>query len=232
MPDGERHMKNWQTFCIHKKETNMGYFPFFVELKDKKGLIVGGDKQAAEKIEKLLPFAPKLTIVSTLILPKLLEDKRLTCIEREFSDSDIEDVYFVIAATHDTDLNLHISRLCQKKGILVNVVDDKEKCCFLFPALIKQGALTIGISTEGASPQIAVTLRNRIASVLPRNIDEILDYLANVRVLAKNLIGNSQERVTFLKEVAGYCLENACVLTEEELLFWAEQHQSKQIDTD
>lgn len=209
----------------------MGYFPFFVELKDKKGLIVGGGKVAAHKIEKLLPFAPKLTVVSTFILPQLLEDKRLTCIEREFSDSDIEEAYFVIAATSDADLNLHISQLCQKKGILVNVVDDKEKCGFLFPALIKQGALTVGISTEGASPQIAATLRSQIASELSPDIEKILDYLANVRPLAKELIADPKERFAFLKEIANYCLENTCVLTEEETRSFIEQYQSKQTVT-
>lgn len=37
----------------------MGYFPFFVELEGKEGLIVGGGRIAAHKIEKIKPFGSK-----------------------------------------------------------------------------------------------------------------------------------------------------------------------------
>ena len=39
------------------------------------------------------------------------------------------------------------------------MVDDKDYCGFLFPSLVKEGKLTAGISTAGASPQIAAELR-------------------------------------------------------------------------
>ena len=48
----------------------MGYFPFFVELEGKEGLIVGGGRIAAHKIEKIKPFGAKLTVVA----PYLSED--------------------------------------------------------------------------------------------------------------------------------------------------------------
>ena len=34
----------------------MGYFPFFVELDGKAGVVIGGGKVAARKVEKLLAF--------------------------------------------------------------------------------------------------------------------------------------------------------------------------------
>lgn len=42
----------------------MGYFPFFVELEGKRGVIVGGGTVAARKVEKLLAFGPKLTVIA------------------------------------------------------------------------------------------------------------------------------------------------------------------------
>ncbi|MFR8428414.1 MAG: hypothetical protein ACLVCH_13460 [Roseburia inulinivorans] len=57
-------------------------------------------------------------------------------------------------------------RTVSGKGILVNVVDDKDYCGFLFPSLVKEGKLTAGISTAGASPQIAAELRSRMAREL------------------------------------------------------------------
>ena len=45
----------------------MGYFPFFMDIAGKKGVIVGGGKVAARKVEKLIPFGPVLTVVASRV---------------------------------------------------------------------------------------------------------------------------------------------------------------------
>lgn len=195
----------------------MGYFPFFIDIGKKPGLIVGGGRIAAHKVEKLLPFAPDLTVVAPEILPKLRENARIVCKERDFTDSDVDGMCFVIAASDDEGLNAHISSLCGERGILVNVVDDKEKCGFLFPALVKEGALTVGISTEGASPQAAALLRSEIASMIPSETEEILDFLADLRAIAKKCIKDGSKRAAFLKDAALFCMERGRTLTEKEV---------------
>ena len=42
----------------------MSYFPFFVEIGQKRCLVVGGGTVAFRKIEKLLPFGVEITVVS------------------------------------------------------------------------------------------------------------------------------------------------------------------------
>ena len=42
----------------------MGYFPFFMDIAGKNGMIVGGGKVAARKVEKLLSFDPHLTVIA------------------------------------------------------------------------------------------------------------------------------------------------------------------------
>ena len=199
----------------------MAYFPFFVDIKDMPGLIVGGGRVAAEKIEKLLPFGPRLTVVAPLIREELWEkaggDDRLLCKERAFQDGDVEDVGFVIAVTDDEKLNAHISTLCKEQGVPVNVADDKEKCSFLFPSLVKEGKLTVGISTSGASPQAAIMLRRVIESNIPAKTEEILDFLADLRSTAKERIRDSKDRAAFLKEAALFCMEQERILTAAEV---------------
>lgn len=198
----------------------MAYFPFFIDVEQKKGLIVGGGRIAAHKIEKLKPFGADLVVIAPKILPQLKEDATLTCIEREFREDDLRDCCFVIAASDDRELNHRISRLCQKQNILVNVVDDKEVCGFLFPALVKEGSLTVGISTAGASPKIAATLRSRVAAELPNRIEEILDDLNSLRDVAKAQIPDAGDRAAFLKDAAAFCMAENRVLTSEEKQTW------------
>ena len=42
----------------------MAYFPFFVDIDGRNGLIVGGGKIALHKLQKLLPYEPVLKIVA------------------------------------------------------------------------------------------------------------------------------------------------------------------------
>ena len=47
----------------------MGHFPFFMEIGGKKGVILGGGRVAARKVEKLLPFGPVLTCIAPAAVP-------------------------------------------------------------------------------------------------------------------------------------------------------------------
>lgn len=49
----------------------MGHFPFFMEIGGKKGVILGGGRVAARKVEKLLPFGPVLTCIAPAIEEEL-----------------------------------------------------------------------------------------------------------------------------------------------------------------
>lgn len=104
----------------------MAYFPFYIDIENKNILVVGGGTVALRKIEKLLPFNPKITVVSPKINKEILKlDVKI--IEHEFIDSDLENAFCVISATDNEQINAHIFELCKAKNILVNTVDDKEK---------------------------------------------------------------------------------------------------------
>ena len=99
------------------------------------------------------------------LLPEIENTPGLTLVRRVFTPSMLEGKRFVIAATDDPEANREIAALCRERGVLVNAVDDKEQCTFLFPALLKRGELTLGVSTAGASPSAAAWVRRRAAEI-------------------------------------------------------------------
>lgn len=180
----------------------MKYFPFFIDIEDKPGLIVGGGKVAEEKVFRLQPFHSNITVIAPDISEKLMRDKDICCIKREFQDTDINNKLYVIAATNNQKLNEYISNLCKNQGIFVNVVDNINQCGFIFPSLVTSGSLCIGISTGGASPSVASIYRKKIQKQIPENMEEILIQLAECRKWAKENIQDNEARKRYLKEQA------------------------------
>lgn len=199
----------------------MAYFPFFVDIGGKNGLIAGGGRVALHKLQKLLPYGAKLQIVAPEVseaMERTALENDICVIKRAFEPSDLNEMFFVIAASDDAKVNAEIGRLCRERGILVNVVDDKEACSFLFPSLVKEGNLSIGISTEGTSPEVAAELRSRVVSMIPADMDAILAYLGSLRPLAKAHVKDTGRRAAFLKDTARVCMDTNAVFDEWETM--------------
>lgn len=194
----------------------MGYFPFFIDLADKRGLVVGGGTVALRKVEKLLQYGPNLTVAAQTVLPEMEDKTEITVLHEPFSPWMLDGMYFVIAATDDAAVNQEIARLCRERDVLVNVVDTPDACTFLFPALVKEGDLSIGISTGGTSPSASVWLKEQIGGILPENMEEILNYLGFVRVRLKELV-SEDKRSKLFADLFEACLNHGRALTEEEL---------------
>ena len=107
--------------------------------------MAGGGTVALRKIEKLVPYGPRLTVAAAEVREEILQTEGVTVLREPFQEYMLEGKYFVIAATDDREMNHRISRLCRERGLLVNVVDDRQACSFIFPSLVKRGKLSVEI---------------------------------------------------------------------------------------
>lgn len=196
----------------------MGYFPFFIDISMKKGLIVGGGTVAYRKVQKLMPYGPELTVAAPelcLQMEELVEKGQVRCRRTEFDAHMLEGAFFVVAATDDSGVNHMVSKLCIHQNIPVNVVDDPEACTFLFPSLVKRGSLSVGISTAGASPSAAIYVKKKIEEELPEHMEEILDYLGAVREQIRQSIPEERKRAACFAELFRACLRQDGALDRE-----------------
>ena len=194
----------------------MACFPFFIDLEQKEGLIVGGGRVALGKVRHLLPYGPRLTVAAPQLLPNFYELTDVALLERPFAPELLEEKFFVIAATGDMPLDRHISRLCRERNILVNVADDPEACTFLFPSLVKRGSLSIGVSTGGASPSMAAWLRREIEGRLPERTEGILEFLQNQRLRIKSSVPEERRRAELFQALFGACLDAGGPISQAE----------------
>ncbi|WP_187646890.1 precorrin-2 dehydrogenase/sirohydrochlorin ferrochelatase family protein [Nitrosophilus labii] len=162
----------------------MSYFPAFVNLTNKKTVVIGGGKIAGDKICHLLDFTKDITIISPKIdqrVKDFIDKNSLKYINREYNSGDINGFYIVIVAADDLELQKKVYQECQERKILCNSVDSVEYCDFIFPSYIKRGDLTIAFSTSGASPSLAKYLRRAIEKIIPKDIGNFIKELKKMR---------------------------------------------------
>ena len=195
----------------------MAYFPFFIDLHEKKGLVVGGGRVAARKIHALLPYGPRLTVCAPSLLPELEALPGLMLRREPFSPALLEGVCFVIAATDDREVNRRIAHLCRDSHTPINVADPGEESTFLFPSLVRRGPLSIGISTSGTSPSAAHYLKEQIEGLLPANLEPILGWMDEMRENVKQSSLPQEQRALLLSRLFSSALQAGHPLSPAEV---------------
>jgi precorrin-2 dehydrogenase / sirohydrochlorin ferrochelatase len=166
------------------------YYPIFLNIQDKKCVIVGGGEVAARKTERLLDCGAKVFVISPQLTPALAALKQkdvISHIAAEYTGDLIHGAALVIGATDDEKTNVQISLDARSKRIPVNIVDDPQKCDFILPSLVQRGDMVITIGTGGKSPALARHLREELEAKYGREYEIFLNILGNLRVkMVKN----------------------------------------------
>lgn len=146
-----------------------GYFPLFVDIRDKKILVVGGGNIASRRVKTLTQFCTDITVIAPDIhreLEELEQQKKVRILRRNYNRTDSSGAFMVLAATNDHKLNEEIFSDAKAAGALVNVASNQEKCDFHFPGIVKQDPYVVGINASGADHRGAARLRKQIQEMI------------------------------------------------------------------
>ena len=183
-----------------------GLFPVFINLENKRCLVVGGGKVAERKVENLLEYPVLIDLISPQVTAKLhnwAKNNRVNWISRSFQPTDIQDAFLVFVATDDQQINREVARLCQKEGILVNAVDDPAFCDFYVPSILRRNSLVLAISTEGKSPAYAKRLRQQMEETITDAHGKFVDLLGEQREVVKETVPDIRVRQAIFEAMAG-----------------------------
>jgi precorrin-2 dehydrogenase/sirohydrochlorin ferrochelatase len=179
-------------------------YPVFFKLENIQMLLVGAGIVGTEKLSFILKNSPNanITIVAIDISAELetiaKQYSNVKIIKKAFENDDLKNKQLVIAATNINTLNEEIYHAAKAQNILVNVADTPSLCDFYLGSIVTKGDLKIAISTNGKSPTLAKRIREMLETVLPENIDELLQNLQHYR---NTLKGNFEEKVEKLNEL-------------------------------
>ncbi len=215
-------------------ETQNKLFPVFLKLENFIVLIVGGGKVGLEKVTAVLLNSPQtnLTILAKEVSNELNEFLKsyphVKVILREFTNSDLEGVDFLIVAINDKQKSIEIKVEAKRRNILANVADTPEYCDFYLGSIVRKGDLKIAISTNGKSPTIAKRVREVFEESFPDEMQEVLENLYKIRTqlngdfstkvselnkITASLTSNYSEKKSILKRIRKASLYSLAVIT-------------------
>ena len=133
---------------------------------------------------------------------------RITIIKRRFDRKDCDGMEMVIAATDDNALNHEIAEYCKAKDIMVNAVDQKADCSFIFPSYIKEKNLVAAFSSGGNSPVLTQYLKGKEQEILTPFLGELNEYMGQIREKVIAQYDTQAERKRVFKEILCAAIDN------------------------
>jgi uroporphyrin-III C-methyltransferase/precorrin-2 dehydrogenase/sirohydrochlorin ferrochelatase len=143
----------------------------FLKLEGRRVLVVGAGPVAAGKLRALLNADARITVVAPEVTSEIeaLTD-RIEIVRRPFVDSDLDGVWYVVAAA-PPEVNRAVSRGAEARKLFVNAVDDLENATAYLGAIVQRAGVTIALSTDGEAPALAGLLREALEQLLPDDLD-------------------------------------------------------------
>lgn len=166
-------------------------------------MIVGGGRVAERKAISMCTAGAHVLVISPTLTPRLEKEKSngtLRHIGRKFRKGDLSGACMIVAATDDPKVNARIAK--DAGATPVNVIDNPGLCTFIVPSVIRRGPLTIAISTSGASPATAKSIRLELEGRFGPEWEAYLADIMKERASAKAKIAEPQKRREHLKSIA------------------------------
>lgn len=216
----------------------MAEYPIFLNIRQKKVVIVGTGSVGQRKLLSILPCFPKevvlidptLTIETTKhiqsYLPNLVNKAqgsvKLTFAMHAFEPDDLNEAFLVFAATNQRNTNQYIASLCRCRGILCNIADAEDESDFIVPASIRRQDITITVSTGGKSPALSRLIKSDIEHWMGTRYCALSKVMGRLRPLVLGMgnpvTKNSQIFRAVINSPLGVLLEQKDFKTAHSLL--------------
>jgi precorrin-2 dehydrogenase/sirohydrochlorin ferrochelatase len=178
----------------------------FVSLEKRVCLVVGGGPVGERKIRGLLQCEAVIRLIAEDLTPWLQSQCRegtVLLVGDTYAEGYLDDVSLVFAATNDFGLNRMIAADAEKCGLWCNMATEPDEGSFIAPSILRRGPLTIAISTTGASPAVAVRIKQKLEHDFGSEWILLLNLLALLRSAVQSKGLNTAQNQAIYRKVAG-----------------------------
>lgn len=181
----------------------MEYLPIFADLQQRPCVVVGGGTVAWRKTQMLLKAGADVRVIA----PKLnaefqaaLAANQVSHLAETFEPHHLDGIFLAIAATERKAVNALVYQSANQRQVLVNVVDDTQRCSFIVPSIIDRSPIVVAISSSGKAPVLARMLREKIETLLPQHLGKMATIAGNFRDRLKQMVPDFSARRFFWEQ--------------------------------
>lgn len=174
----------------------MKTLPINVVIEDLPVLVIGGDFEALEKVEKLLSYGADITVLAAELsdgLAALAAEGRIRHICERYTPEHLKGYRLVYAADQCEARRKQIRDDTRALGVMFNAVDMPDLCDFIMPAAIQGKHFTLSICSGGKAAGLSRQLREELEASLSQE-DEILEVMDQIRTIFKRKYDTFGER--------------------------------------
>jgi siroheme synthase-like protein len=164
------------------------FYPVSLDVSGRQCLVVGGGKVAARKARSLLECGATVTVIASSLSEEMedLASSLHALLKRDYAKGDASAFRLVVTATGIADVDGAVYADAEAAGVWANSADDMAHSSFILPAVHRDGAVTVSVSTGGLSPALASWLRTRLAEQCGEGIGILAQLLGEARARIKN----------------------------------------------
>jgi uroporphyrin-III C-methyltransferase/precorrin-2 dehydrogenase/sirohydrochlorin ferrochelatase len=120
--------------------------------------------------------------------------------------SALRDYSFLVADIVDEAEAAKFANAVRAAGVAYNMVDKPDLCQFQFGAIVNRSPVIVSISTSGAAPVLAQSIRQRIESILPESLGAWGALAKRLRGSITHAINDSALRRAVWQRFAGLAM--------------------------
>ncbi|MBZ0130404.1 MAG: siroheme synthase CysG [Rhodobacteraceae bacterium] len=162
----------------------MDYLPIFLDIRNRRVIVDGGETVAARRVERALSAGALVEVYNPDLSDEfraLKDHENLRHITRPLTGDDVKGAAIAYGASEDAARDRLLYDAAKAHGVLANVADVSEFCDFITPSVVDRSPLVVAISSGGAAPVIARILRARIESLLPPAYGRLAEFVGRFR---------------------------------------------------
>lgn len=173
------------------------FYPIFLDLRDRLVILVGGGEVALEKAEGLLPMGARLRVIAPRLHPelrRLAEQGALESVPRAYRRGDLRGAFLVFSERLGEPVHQELLQEAEEQQQWLNVQDETRFCSFIAASVVRQGDLTLTISTAGRAPALAVRIRQRMERFFGQHYAAFLALCGRLRQPLASKVPDFQRR--------------------------------------
>jgi precorrin-2 dehydrogenase/sirohydrochlorin ferrochelatase len=168
-------------------------FPLLLNVTNRCCLVVGGGAVGRRKAAALLDGGAAVRLVCLEPRPTDQTNPALIWLTGPYRPEHLDQAALAIAAAAP-DVNRAVVADARARGIWVSSATDPNAGDFLVPAKVRRGDFLLAISTGGAAPALAATVRHQLEQQFDEAFGQWVALLAEIRPLVLGQVPDPKDR--------------------------------------